>query len=147
MGARRLSRKGFVASAAAALAGPPLARAAEQERGEHAGMMEGHAGDHSTESILSATQDDLRLLIPPRPQPAKKGRVRRSELTAVDKELELMRGVTFAGYAYNDSIPGPILRATQGDDLRVFFTNRSSHAHTIHFHGTHPPTWTARWSR
>lgn len=21
--------------------------------------------------------------------------------------------------------------------MRVFFTNRSSHAHTIHFHGTH----------
>jgi FtsP/CotA-like multicopper oxidase with cupredoxin domain len=138
MGARRLSRKGFVASAAAALAGAPLARAADENRGEHAGMMEGHTGDHAAESILSATEDDLRLLIPPRPQPANKGRVRRYELTAVDKELELMRGTTFAGYAYNDSIPGPILRATQGDDLRVFFTNRSSHAHTIHFHGTHP---------
>ena len=35
--------------------------------------------------------------------------------------------------------PGPTLRATEGDRVRVTFINQGSHPHTIHFHGWHPP--------
>ncbi len=131
---RRLSRRGFVASAAAALASAPLARA--QERGDHAGLMEGHTGDHAADSIISATENDLRLLIPPRPQPGPGER--QLQLTARDTKIELLRGTSFDAFAYNGTVPGPVIRATEGDVVRVDFTNESSHAHTIHFHGTHP---------
>ncbi len=36
-------------------------------------------------------------------------------------------------------MPGPTLRATEGDRVRVRFLNQGSHPHTIHFHGWHPP--------
>jgi FtsP/CotA-like multicopper oxidase with cupredoxin domain len=45
--------------------------------------------------------------------------------------------VFFPGWTYNGSAPGPIVRATEGDLLRVHFSNRGSHPHTIHFHGIH----------
>jgi FtsP/CotA-like multicopper oxidase with cupredoxin domain len=37
-------------------------------------------------------------------------------------------------------VPGPTLRCTQGDRLRITFINGSSHAHSIHFHGIHRPS-------
>jgi FtsP/CotA-like multicopper oxidase with cupredoxin domain len=67
------------------------------------------------------------------------GRVVRSwELSAVDKEIELMPGVKFAAWTYNGRIPGPTLRAREGERLRIRFNNGSQHPHTIHFHGVHP---------
>ncbi len=41
-------------------------------------------------------------------------------------------------WAYNGQVPGPTLRATEGDLIRVHFTNAGLHEHTIHFHGFHP---------
>jgi FtsP/CotA-like multicopper oxidase with cupredoxin domain len=35
-------------------------------------------------------------------------------------------------------VPGPVIRATEDDLLRVKFANAGSHPHTIHFHGVHP---------
>ncbi len=64
--------------------------------------------------------------------------VREWELHAVDKEIEVMPGVTFAAWTYNGRIPGPTLRAREGELLRITFANGSAHSHTIHFHGIHP---------
>jgi FtsP/CotA-like multicopper oxidase with cupredoxin domain len=64
--------------------------------------------------------------------------VREWELTALDKEIEVMPGVTFAAWTYNGRIPGPTLRAREGELLRIRFVNGSEHSHTIHFHGIHP---------
>ena len=47
-------------------------------------------------------------------------------------------GVFFPGWVYNGTAPGPVIRATEGDLLRVHFVNGGSHPHTIHFHGIHP---------
>jgi manganese oxidase len=66
------------------------------------------------------------------------GVLREWELTAVDKEIEVAPGVTFAAWTYNGRIPGPTLRCREGDRLRITFVNGSTHAHTIHFHGIHP---------
>ena len=44
----------------------------------------------------------------------------------------------FPAWTYNGTVPGPVLRATEGDMLRVNFVNAGSHPHTIHFHGIHP---------
>lgn len=65
--------------------------------------------------------------------------VRRWEIVAVDREIEIAPGVWFPAWTYNGQVPGPTLRCTQGDVLQVEFTNAGSHPHTIHFHGTHPP--------
>ena len=67
------------------------------------------------------------------------GRVLREwELFASDHEIEVAPGVMFPAWTYNRRIPGPTLRCTEGELLRVHFFNASSHPHTIHFHGVHP---------
>jgi FtsP/CotA-like multicopper oxidase with cupredoxin domain len=34
-------------------------------------------------------------------------------------------------------VPGPAIRATEGDRLRITFRNHGSHPHSMHFHGIH----------
>jgi FtsP/CotA-like multicopper oxidase with cupredoxin domain len=77
--------------------------------------------DHGTASVLP----DGRTL-------------REYRITAVDREIEVAPGVMYPAWTYNGQVPGPTLRATEGDVVRVQFTNGGSHAHTIHFHGIHP---------
>jgi FtsP/CotA-like multicopper oxidase with cupredoxin domain len=78
------------------------------------------------------------LLHPPPALRHSPGRVRRYQVTAVDREIEVAKGVTFAAWTYNGTVPGPVIRATQDDTLEVRFANAGSHPHTIHFHGIHP---------
>jgi FtsP/CotA-like multicopper oxidase with cupredoxin domain len=63
--------------------------------------------------------------------------LREYRLTAADREVEVAPGVFFPAWTYNGQVPGPTLRATEGDLMRVHFSNVGTHAHTIHFHGVH----------
>ncbi|MDA1192970.1 MAG: multicopper oxidase domain-containing protein [Candidatus Poribacteria bacterium] len=65
--------------------------------------------------------------------------LREYELIAIDKEIEIAPGVFFPAWTYNGQVPGPTIRATEGDRLRIRFLNQGSHPHTIHFHGWHTP--------
>jgi FtsP/CotA-like multicopper oxidase with cupredoxin domain len=65
------------------------------------------------------------------------GGVREWELLAEEKEIEVAPGVKYVAWAYNGRVPGPTLRAREGERLRIRFTNGSKHPHTIHFHGIH----------
>src|SRR5215208_2757081 len=66
------------------------------------------------------------------------GTVREYELSGEAVEVEVAPGVMYPAWAYNGQVPGPTLRAREGDMLRVVFRNRDAHPHTIHFHGFHP---------
>jgi FtsP/CotA-like multicopper oxidase with cupredoxin domain len=66
-----------------------------------------------------------------------RGGVREWELVADEKEIEVAPGVKYAAWAYNGRVPGPTLRAREGERLRIRFVNASAHPHTIHFHGIH----------
>jgi manganese oxidase len=71
-------------------------------------------------------------------QPLRSGRMLREwELVASDKEIEIVPGVKFNAWTYNGRVPGPTLRAREGDQLRIHFVNAGTHPHTIHFHGIH----------
>ena len=61
------------------------------------------------------------------------------EIAAYDKEIEIAPGVFFPAWTLNGNVPGPTLRATYGDQIRIRFLNQASHPHTLHFHGWHPP--------
>ncbi len=65
--------------------------------------------------------------------------VREWELVAEDKEIEVAPGVKFPAWTYNGRVPGPTIRAREGELLRVRFVNGSAHPHTMHFHGFHSP--------
>lgn len=63
--------------------------------------------------------------------------LREYELFTVDREIEVAPGVFYPAWTYNGQVPGPTLRCTEGDLVRVQFRNGGTHAHTIHFHGIH----------
>jgi FtsP/CotA-like multicopper oxidase with cupredoxin domain len=64
--------------------------------------------------------------------------LREYELIAENREIEVAPGVFYPAWTYNGQVPGPTIRCTEGDRLRVRFVNKGSHSHSIHFHGIHP---------
>ncbi|HEV8266544.1 MAG TPA: multicopper oxidase domain-containing protein [Gemmatimonadales bacterium] len=64
--------------------------------------------------------------------------VREYRITAVDRTIEIMPGLFYAAWTFNGQVPGPTLRCTEGDLVRVHFSNAGTHDHTMHFHGFHP---------
>jgi FtsP/CotA-like multicopper oxidase with cupredoxin domain len=63
--------------------------------------------------------------------------LREYEIFAADKMVEIVPGIEFPAWTYNGRIPGPTIRATEGDRIRIKFTNGSGHRHSMHFHGFH----------
>jgi len=55
-----------------------------------------------------------------------------------DKIQEISPGIFYNVWTFNGTVPGPTIRATEGDLVRVHFINNGSKEHTIHFHGIHP---------
>ncbi|MEO8032606.1 MAG: multicopper oxidase domain-containing protein [Gemmatimonadota bacterium] len=104
----------------------------------HATMPGDSLYSHGVEPPESLGPQALDMLtIPPPFEPGARGRARRFELTALEMPVEVARGRTFQAWSYNGTVPGPILRATEGDQLAVHYTNKGSHPHNVHFHGTH----------
>jgi FtsP/CotA-like multicopper oxidase with cupredoxin domain len=64
--------------------------------------------------------------------------LREYTINAINKPVEIVPGIEFPAWVYNGRIPGPTLRCTEGDRLRIRFGNGSSHPHSMHFHGVHP---------
>ncbi|MBI4464419.1 MAG: multicopper oxidase domain-containing protein [Acidobacteria bacterium] len=55
-----------------------------------------------------------------------------------DVEHEVAPGVKVPAWTFNGTVPGPVLRATEGELLRITLVNHGKVPHTIHFHGIHP---------
>jgi len=147
--AKNLTRKQVLAGSLPFVAAAPLAKLAwptAAHGSERSAMHLGHEHTHLGHAAMIGAeapapggphaQDDA--LYPPKPLPHHPGRVREYHLTALDHKIEVAQGVHFDAWSYNGSVPGPIIRATEDDLLRVNFTNGGSHPHTIHFHGIHP---------
>jgi manganese oxidase len=142
----RLTRRQLLVTTAPVVAGIPLARAGfSHARGgersaEHAGRAhDGHAAMVGAEVPAPGEPGELdALLLPPPALVHEPGRVREYTLTAYDREIEIAKGITFPAWTYNGTVPGPIIRATEDDLLRVHLLNAGTHPHTIHFHGIHP---------
>jgi len=55
-----------------------------------------------------------------------------------DKIMEVSPGVFYNAWTFNGTVPGPTIRATEGDIVKINFINNGSKEHTMHFHGIHP---------
>jgi FtsP/CotA-like multicopper oxidase with cupredoxin domain len=58
-------------------------------------------------------------------------------LTTSKVEWETTPGQTQTVYSYNGMLPGPEIRVTEGDKVRVVLRNGLPESTTIHFHGLH----------
>jgi manganese oxidase len=144
---RGLSRRQLIAGVAPVVAAAPFAGMALAGRKEleatHMGTGHdaalGHAAMIGEEVPAPGGPTDLdAVTYPPAALPHQPGRVREYTLVAQDREIEVAKGVFYPAWTYNGTVPGPIVRATVDDLLRVDFRNGSEHPHTIHFHGIHP---------
>ena len=145
----RVTRRRLLAAAAPVVAATPFAKLAlaAGDHAEHAGMSMaamdhsamGHAAMIGSDALAPGGRHERdALLYPPVALTHRPGRVREYSVAAVDRQIEVAKGVFFSAWTYNGTVPGPVIRATEGDLLRVRFTNGGSHPHTIHFHGIHP---------
>jgi FtsP/CotA-like multicopper oxidase with cupredoxin domain len=65
--------------------------------------------------------------------------IREFTIIASDQSTkEISPGVNYNVWTFNNTVPGPTLRATEGDLIRINFINNGSVFHTMHFHGIHP---------
>jgi FtsP/CotA-like multicopper oxidase with cupredoxin domain len=87
---------------------------------------------------LSAN-DLTALTFPPAPDGLPAGSVRELEVWVEERLIEVGHEVFVEAWTYNGSVPAPIIRATEGDTLRIHFENRTGHAHSLHSHGSHRP--------
>lgn len=156
MSARAWSRRGFLAAGLAPLAARAAGQAAAEETHHHVAPT--HAAMHvpqgfkapaaeQIERALAQRSDTLKGLDPAgfltrfdrgRASRRADGRtLREYRIVAEDHDLEVAPGVFFPAWTYNGSVPGPTLRCTYGDRVRIAFENRSISEHTMHFHGIH----------
>lgn len=67
------------------------------------------------------------------------GDVKVFELTAENVMWETESGNPRPGFAYNGMIPGPTIRVTEGDRVRVIVNNNMDQSTSIHWHGMDVP--------
>jgi FtsP/CotA-like multicopper oxidase with cupredoxin domain len=61
------------------------------------------------------------------------------ELTASRIQWEVEPGRTVEAWAYNGQVPGPQIRVTEGDRVRIVLRNELDESTSIHFHGLEVP--------
>ncbi len=81
----------------------------------------------------------LSALISPRRSSAAAGAPRTIQLEVREVTWELAPGKTVKAMAYNGQVPGPEIRAREGERLRVVVTNALAEPTTIHWHGVDVP--------
>lgn len=67
------------------------------------------------------------------------GDVKVFEVTAQDINWEVAADQTMPAMAYNGRVPGPEIRVTEGDKVRVILHNEMKQSTAIHFHGVMLP--------
>ncbi len=70
---------------------------------------------------------------------ATEGGVRTIRLEASEVQWELAPGKTIKAMTYNGQVPGPTIRAREGERLRITLKNSLSEPTTIHWHGLDVP--------
>jgi FtsP/CotA-like multicopper oxidase with cupredoxin domain len=64
--------------------------------------------------------------------------IREFRMIAGNSTVQLNSAVSFVTWNFNGRVPGPTLRAREGDRVRIIFLNNGGHSHSMHFHGIHP---------
>ena len=146
----KVTRRRLLAGAPIVASAPLATLALADAYGADSHTMDGHmmsaadmAAVHTSmigDAVPAPDGPDV-ILAPPRGYAP--GPVRDYELVASERTIEVAKGVYYPAWAYGlageePSVPGPTIRVTEGQRMRVRLLNASDHPHTIHFHGIHP---------
>jgi FtsP/CotA-like multicopper oxidase with cupredoxin domain len=72
-------------------------------------------------------------------EPEMDGDVKVFNIAASEVDWEFLPGQFAEAFAYNGTVPGPEIRVTEGDTVRVVLTNELPQSTVIHFHGLRVP--------
>lgn len=61
------------------------------------------------------------------------------ELVAAPVRWPILKDTTVTAWAYNGMVPGPLIRVTNGDNVRIIVKNNLPESTTIHWHGIQVP--------
>jgi FtsP/CotA-like multicopper oxidase with cupredoxin domain len=61
------------------------------------------------------------------------------ELTTKAVQWPILDGTTITAFTYNGTVPGPMIRVTEGDQVRIVVKNDLPDATTVHWHGVEVP--------
>ena len=144
---RRLLQSGaglLCAAGGASLAWQVQSRAMEQGQAADQGgaQASGHGDAHTAGQLMAKQpfdpQQTLRAFEHGRVIEENGRRLRLYEVEATSITLHLAADVPFKAWSLSGRMPGPTLRARQGERIRVVFHNGDSTSHSLHFHGVHP---------
>ncbi|MBI4492948.1 MAG: multicopper oxidase domain-containing protein [Chloroflexi bacterium] len=93
------------------------------------------SSEHASHAALAPAVSRGNQVLTPRLE----GDVKVFDLRAQHVRWEVLPGQLVDAYAYEGQVPGPVLRVTEGDKLRVNFTNELPEATVLHFHGPSLP--------
>ncbi len=88
-------------------------------------------------TVVEAAEREFAGSYPDHVEPS--GVVKTFELVAAPAELPLVDGKLLKVWAYNEQVPGPVLRVRLGDTVRVHFANHLPQETTVHWHGVRLP--------
>lgn len=163
-----LGRRAFLAGAGAGVAGTGIAAltAATTWPSASKAQDDGHGGGGGHADMTADEMDDMHeegvklflennaSIIDPSAEPSfiTEGRAMQPldfemdgdtkvfELTAAPIEWEAVKGEKFSGMAYNGMVPGPEIRVTEGDKVRIIVHNELEGESTaVHWHGLKLP--------
>ncbi|MBI1281337.1 MAG: multicopper oxidase domain-containing protein [Anaerolineaceae bacterium] len=97
-------------------------------------------GGHSMEAISSKNVPPATQSVGGQPLDYQlKDGVKIFSLTAEPVIWKILDGVSVTAWTYNGTVPGPMIRVTEGDRVRINFTNNLPEPTTIHWHGINVP--------
>lgn len=103
-----------------------------------AGAQPGSYG-HGAAAPAALRSEELDARTRPPAFDGRSGVTRSYDLSVTERRLEVADDTVVEAWTYAGSVPGPIIRATEGDRLRIRMANHTSHAHNVHLHGRHDP--------
>jgi nitrite reductase (NO-forming) len=65
--------------------------------------------------------------------------VKQFRVPITDATIEIAKGVTYRGWTFGGTVPGPVLRVRVGDQVRVTVVNESPMPHSIDLHAARIP--------
>ncbi|HUR70080.1 MAG TPA: multicopper oxidase domain-containing protein [Candidatus Thermoplasmatota archaeon] len=132
---RRFLQGAAIAGGAAALAGTAKAASHLANHTAHGGnLTRGATGTSDFDPYGYLTSFDRGTIVEDLGNGAM---LREYTVVASDKTIEVAPGVFFQAWTFNGQVPGPTIRAREGDRVRVKFFNAGTHPHSMHFHGIH----------
>jgi FtsP/CotA-like multicopper oxidase with cupredoxin domain len=143
-----LSRRKFLALAGVAGAGLTLAACTTQSPAAGATVADGRHGRHAAaaaddmdalhkqgvETFVAGAGKDTTFWRPPL-EFKLDGEFKVFEITCTQGQWNVAPDQAIDGMMYNGMIPGPEIRVTEGDKVRVICKNEMTQSTSIHFHG------------